>query len=48
MKRVVYMRLVKWLFLGVLLRRFGWLGVAITAFGIGRRFLDDRKTKRSA
>ena len=42
------MRLMKWLFLGVLLRRFGRLGVALTAVGLGRRFLDDRKTRRSA
>jgi hypothetical protein len=42
------MRFVKWLFIGVLLRRFRWLGLALTAFGLGRRFLDDRKTKRSS
>lgn len=42
------MRLVKWLLLGVLLRRFGWLGVALTAVGLGRRILDGRKNRTSA
>lgn len=42
------MRLIKWLLFGVLLRRFGWLGFAITAIGLGRRFLDDKKNRTSA
>ena len=47
-RKVMHMRFIKWLLFGFLIRRFGWLGIALTAAGLAQRYLGDRKESRSA
>lgn len=42
------MGLIRWVLFGLILRRFKWLGLAVAAFGLVRRFTGGSGRKSTA